>query len=129
MRSHRLPSREGTGVGFFVLGLCGCAVLQFCSQLPLNPLKGTLTKPPLGGRGEYKIGWIANWTLFRLQMPYLLPFYFFPANPPKASSRELIFDSVSAFFFLSSSRTEDGAFCTNLSLLSFFITESRNPLR
>ena len=44
LQSHRLPSREGTGVGFFVFDY---AVLQFCSCL-LSGLNSYLSSPSNG---------------------------------------------------------------------------------
>jgi hypothetical protein len=52
--------------------------------------------------------------------------YFF--NDLSASSSDLIFDSASLFFFLSSSRTFAGALFTKRSLSSFFMTLIKNPL-
>ena len=45
------------------------------------------------------------------------------------SWRELIFDSASACFLRSFSTISGLALATNFSLLSFFITEFKNPLR
>ena len=53
--------------------------------------------------------------------------YLTDSSSRSESPSDFILDSASAFFFLSFSITAGGAFLTNLSLPSLFITVSRNP--